>query len=239
MRLLPLKAAADGHVQNLAYMNEAMTKSLLDTPAVLDDVRWLTEFVTKDGSMLSWYRSAQEGDLVKNFMNGKTAFEIGGDWLLPRLQREAKFNWDILPFPRGQLNQYSFHIYGPLALLSGSEHKEEAYKWISFQFELEAQKWKIDEGANASVIDPELTDYIDKAPIWQGRNIEAVKMTKDDGLVLPGATIPGFSDYNWVNMINEIVFNGYDAKHLTPETEAWNKKTQQLREQWQKAAPKG
>ncbi|MGO4109090.1 ABC transporter substrate-binding protein [Paenibacillus sp. YAF4_2] len=238
MRLLPLKAAADGHVPNLAYMNEAMTKSLLDMPAVLDDVRWLTEFVTKDGSMLSWYRSAQEGDLVKNFMNGKTAFEIGGDWLLPRLQREAKFNWDILPFPRGKLNQYSFHIYGPLALLSSSEHKEEAYEWISFQFELEAQKWKIDEGANASVIDPELTDYIDKAPIWQGRNIEAVKMTKDNGLVLPGATIPGFSDYNWVNMINEIVFNNYDVNHLIPETEAWNKKTQQLREQWQKAAPK-
>lgn len=232
MRLLPLKAAADGHAQNLAYLNENMTQSLLGTPAVLDDVEWLTEFVTEDGSMLSWSKAKEQHDVARNFLNGKTAFEVGGDWLLPRLNREAMFNWDILPFPRGKQNQYSLHIYGPLALLSGSQHKEEAYKWISFQFELEAQKWKIDEGANASVIDPELTDYIDKTPIWQGRNIEAVKMTKDNGLVLPGATIPGFSEYNWVNMINEIVFNGYEAKHLIPETKAWNKKTLQLREQW-------
>lgn len=186
----------------------------------------------EDGSMLSWSKAKEQHDIARNFMNGKTAFEVGGDWLLPRLKRDAKFNWDIMPFPRGKLNQYSFHIYGPLALLSGSEHKDEAYKWISFQFELEAQKWKIDEGANASVIDPELTDYIDKAPIWQGRNIEAVKMTKDNGLVLPGATIPGFSEYNWVNMINEIVFNGYDIEHLIPETVSWNKETLQLREQW-------
>ncbi|GLX67748.1 ABC transporter substrate-binding protein [Paenibacillus glycanilyticus] len=238
MRLLPLKAAADGHAANLAYLNDNMTQSLLNTPAVLDDVRWLTEFVTEDGSMLSWSKAKEQHDVVRSFMNGKTAFEVGGDWLLPRLKREANFNWDILPFPRGKKDQYSFHIYGPLALLSGSEHKEEAYKWISFQFELEAQKWKIDEGANASVIDPELTDYIDQAPIWQGRNIEAVKMTKDNGLVLPGATIPGFSDYNWVNMINEIVFNGYDANHLIPVTNAWNQQTLQLREKWKQQTVK-
>ncbi|WP_336774725.1 ABC transporter substrate-binding protein [Paenibacillus sp. MMO-58] len=238
MRLLPLKAAADGHAANLAYLNEGMTQSLLDTPAVLGDVRWLADFVTEDGSMLSWSKAKEQHDVARNFMNGKTAFEVGGDWLLPRLKRDAKFNWDIMPFPRGKLNQYSFHIYGPLALLSGSEHKDEAYKWISFQFELEAQKWKIDEGANASIIDPELTDYIDKAPIWQGRNIEAVKMTKDNGLVLPGATIPGFSEYNWVNMVNEIVFNGYDIEHLIPETEVWNKRTLQLREQWKQQTSK-
>ncbi|GMK47874.1 hypothetical protein PghCCS26_50040 [Paenibacillus glycanilyticus] len=238
MRLLPLKAAADGHAANLAYLDESMTQSLLYTPAVLDDVRWLSGFVTEDGSMLSWSKAKEQHDVARNFMNGKTAFEVGGDWLLPRLKKDAKFNWDILPFPRGKLNQYSFHIYGPLALLSGSEHKDEAYKWISFQFELEAQKWKIDEGANASVIDPELTDYIDEAPIWQGRNIEAVKMTKDNGLVLPGATIPGFSEYNWVNMINEIVFNGYDIEHLIPETTSWNKKTLQLREQWKQQTAK-
>ncbi|MGO4546058.1 ABC transporter substrate-binding protein [Paenibacillus sp. 2TAB23] len=230
MRLLPMKSAADGHAPNLAYLNERLTQSLLHTPNILDDVRWLQEFVTKDGSMLSWEAAAANGEVVRQFANGKTAFEIGGDWLLPRLQKEATFEWDILPFPRGKVNQYSFHINGPLALLSGSQHKEEAYKWISFQFEMEAQKWKIEKGANASVIDPELTAYIDQVPLWQGKNIEAVKMTKDNGLVLPGATIPGFSEYNWINVVNDIVFQGHDVNRIIPETEAWNKKTLELRE---------
>ncbi|OBZ12570.1 ABC transporter substrate-binding protein [Bacillus sp. FJAT-26390] len=234
MRLLPMKAAADGHAPNLAYLNERLTQSLLNTPAVMEDVRWLTEFVTKDGSMLSWSKSAEQGDVVKQFINGKTAFEIGGDWLLPKLQKEAKFEWDILPFPRGKVNQFSFHILGPLALLSGSKHKEEAYKWISFQFETEAQKWKIEKGANASVIEPELTAYIDQVPLWQGKNIEAVKMTKDNGLVLPGATIPGFSEYNWINVINDIVFQGHDINRIIAETEAWNKQTLELRKKWKR-----
>ena len=234
MRLLPMKAAADGHAPNLAYLNEKLTQSLLSTPDVLEDVRWLSEFVSKDGSMLSWAESAEEGDVVKQFINGKTAFEVGGDWLLPRLQKEASFEWDILPFPRGKVNQYSFHIYGPLALLKGSKHKEEAYKWISFQFETEAQKWKIEKGANASVIEPELTAYIDQVPLWQGKNIEAVKMTKDNGLVLPGATIPGFSEYDWINVINDIVFQGQDVNRIIPETEAWNQKTLELRKKWKR-----
>ncbi|MDQ8734692.1 extracellular solute-binding protein [Paenibacillus sp. LHD-38] len=234
MRLLPMKAAADGNAPNLAYLDEKLRQSLLSTPAVMDDVRWLSEFVTKDGSMLSWEESADKGDVVRQFTNGKTAFEIGGDWLLPRLQKEAPFDWDILPFPRGKVNQYSFHINGPLALLSGSKHKEEAYKWISFQFEMEAQKWKVEKGANASVIDPELTAYIDQVPLWQGKNIEAVKMTKDNALVLPGATIPGFSEYNWINVINDIVFQGHGIHLIIPQTEAWNQKTLELREQWKR-----
>ncbi|WP_139997110.1 ABC transporter substrate-binding protein [Paenibacillus paridis] len=234
MRLLPMKSAADGHSANLAYLNERLTQSVLASPNVMEDVRWLSEFVSKDGSMLSWADSAKQGDVVKQFINGKTAFEVGGDWLLPSLQREAKFEWDVLPFPRGKAGQYSFHIYGPLALLSGSQHKEEAYKWISFQFEMEAQKWKIENGANASVIDPELTAYIDQVPLWQGKNIEAVKMTKDNGLVLPGATIPGFSEYDWINVINDIVFQGDDLNRIIASTEAWNKKTLELREKWKR-----
>lgn len=232
MRLLPMKSAADGHAPNLSYMNERLNQSLLNTPEVMADVRWLTEFVTVDGSMQSWEEATKQGDVTRDFLNGKTAFEVGGDWLLPRLQKNAKFEWDILPFPRGKLNQYSFHIYGPLALLSGSKHKDEAYKWISFQFEMEAQKWKMEKGANASVLDPELTAYLDKVPLWQGKNLEAVKMTKDNGLVLPGATIPWFSEYDWINVINDIVFGGSDPNRVIASTDAWNKKTLELRQQW-------
>jgi multiple sugar transport system substrate-binding protein len=230
-RLLPAKAVADGYAPNLSYMNAELTQSLLHTPDILNEVRWLQEFVTKDGSWLTSAKSKELGGTTNKFINGKTAFDIGGDWVLPGLAKDAKFQWDVLPFPKGKQKQVTFHIYGPLALLSGSKHKNEAYKWISFQFEQEAQKWKIDQGANASIIDPQLTAYIEQSPLWKGKNVEGVKLTKDMPSVAPGPTIPAFSDYNWVNSVVDVVFNAKDVNSLIPLTEQWNKKTLEMRSQ--------
>lgn len=232
-RMLSAKSVADGHAPNLAYMNQDLTQSLLNTPDIMNDLRWMQEFITKDGSQLNYADNAAQGDVLGQFINGKAAFEIGGDWVLPGLHREAQFNWDVLPFPRGKVTQVTYHIYGPLALLSGSQNKDAAYKYISFQFEMEAQKWKIEKGANASVQDPELTAYIDQVPLWEGKNIEAVKLTKDMGMVGPGATIPGFSEYQWADNIINIILGGGDLNEVIATTEAWNKRTLELREQMQ------
>ncbi|QGG55672.1 ABC transporter substrate-binding protein [Paenibacillus sp. B01] len=229
MRLLSTKAIADGHAANLHYMNEDLTQSLLSTPDVMNDAKWLREFVTKDGSMQSEADANATGNVTKEFINGKTGFAIGGDWVLPTLKEKASFEWDVLPFPKGKVSQPGYSIYGPLALLSGSKHKEEAFLWLSFQFTPEAQKWKIDQGANASVVDAELTAYYDQAPIWEGKNIEAVKMARENAKVQPGLTVPGWNEYNYNNIMNDIIFGDRDINDLIPETEAWNKKTAELR----------
>ncbi|MBJ6362239.1 ABC transporter substrate-binding protein [Paenibacillus sp. GCM10012307] len=231
MRLTSTKAIADGHAANLQYLNADLTQSLLNTPDVMNDIRWLAEFVSKDGSMQSNAKAAEQGDVTREFINGKTAFAIGGDWVLPNLKENAKFEWDVLPFPKGKVSQPGYSIYGPLSLLSGSKHKEEAFLWISFQFSKEAQKWKIDQGANASVIDPELTAYYEQTPMWQGKNIEAVKIAKENAVIQPGVTIPAWSEYNWNNIVNEIVFDGADINKLIPETDKWNKRTLEVRDQ--------
>ncbi|MDQ8734709.1 extracellular solute-binding protein [Paenibacillus sp. LHD-38] len=230
MRVLSTKAIADGHADNIHYMNEDLTQSLLNTPDVMNDVRWLSDFVWKDGSMQSNAKAAESGDVTREFINGKTGFAIGGDWVLPGLKKDAKFEWDVLPFPRGIVSQPGYSIYGPLSMLSGSKHKEEAFLWISFQFSKEAQKWKIDQGANASVIDPELTAYYDETPMWEGKNKEAVKIAKENAKIQPGVTIPAWSEYNWNNILNEIIFDGADINKLIPETEKWNKRTLEVRE---------
>lgn len=230
MRLLSMKAIADGHAANIHYMNEDLTQSLLATPDVMNDVKWLQELVTKDGSMQSEAAANAGGNVTKEFINGKTAFAIGGDWVLPTLKEKAAFNWDVLPFPKGKVSQPGYSIYGPLSLLSGSQHKEEAFLWLSFQFTKEAQKWKIDQGANASIVDAEMTAYYDKAPIWEGKNIEAVKIAQQNAKIQPGLTIPGWSEYNYNNIMNDIIFGDRDINDIIPETEAWNKKTMELRQ---------
>jgi maltose-binding protein MalE len=181
--------------------------------------------------MQSYAEAKEKGDVTTKFINGKTGFAIGGDWVLPGLKKDAKFNWDVLPFPKGKKSQPGYTIYGPLSLLKGSKHKDEAFLWISFQFSKEAQKWKIDQGANASVIDPELTAYYDKSPMWQGKNIEAVKIAQKNAVIMPGATVPAWNDYNWNNIMNDIVMGDGDIDRIIPETEAWNKKTLEVRAQ--------
>jgi len=229
MRLLSTKAIADGHAANIHYLNEDLTQSVMNTPDVMNDVKWLSEFVWKDGSMQSNEAADQSGGVTREFLNGKTGFAIGGDWVLPNLKENANFEWDVLPFPRGKISQPGYSIYGPLGLLSGSKHKDEAFLWISFQFSKEAQKWKIDQGANASVIDQELLDYYDESPMWQGKNKEAVKMAKENAKIQPGVTIPAFGEYNWNNIMNDIIFGGDDINRIIPETEAWNKRTLEVR----------
>ncbi|RKP53085.1 extracellular solute-binding protein [Cohnella endophytica] len=228
MRLLSTKAVADGHAANLQYMNEDLTQSVMNSPEVMSDVKWLQEFVTKDGSMQSNDAATASGNVSREFKNGKTGFAIGGDWVLPGLKKEAKFNWDVLPFPRGTQSQPGYTIYGPLSLLAGSKHKEEAFLWLSFQFTMEAQKWKIDQGANASVIDPALTAYYDETEMWKGKNTEAVKIAKENAKIQPGLTVPGWGEYNWNNIMNDIIFGTRDINDIIPETEAWNKKTLEL-----------
>lgn len=228
LHFLTAVAVANGSAPNLNYMNEDLTQSVLNTPAVLEDVKWMQELMTKDGSLPGHAKAKELGDSINNFINGKTLFDVGGDWVLEPLSKQAKFNWDVLPFPVGKAKQATYHIYGPIAVLSGSKHKEEAYKWISFQFEMEAQKWKIDHGSNASVIDDAITAYVDESPLWQGKNKEAVKLTKDMCCIAPGPTIPAYAEYPWSSTLGPVM-DGTDVNSIIPAIDAWNKKTLELR----------
>ncbi|MFD0671246.1 ABC transporter substrate-binding protein [Cohnella sp. GCM10027633] len=230
MRLLSTKAVADGHADNLNYMNADLTQSRMGEPDVINDIKWLSEFVTKDGSMLNNTKAAEQGNLVNEFINGKTGFAIGGDWVLPKLKESAPFEWDVLPFPKGKVSQAGYTIYGPLALLAGSKHKEEAFLWLSFQFTQEAQKWKIDQGANASIIDPAIDAYYAETEMWKGKNFEAVQIAKKEAKIQPGVTIPGWGEYQWNNLGNQMITGDEpDFSLIAPATETWNKRTLELR----------
>ena len=102
MRVLSTKAIADGHAANIHYMNEDLTQSLLNTPDVMNDVRWLADFVWKDGSMQSNAKAAEQGDVTREFINGKTGFAIGGDWVLPGLKKGCEIRVGCLAFPTRQ-----------------------------------------------------------------------------------------------------------------------------------------
>ncbi|MCQ6557680.1 extracellular solute-binding protein [Paenibacillus mendelii] len=223
---------ANGSADNLIFMNKNLTQSVANTPEVIADLKWLQDLTTKwhvrptaaEGEKLGWERG-------NNFLTGKVLFSMGLDWLLPGYQKEAKFEWDILPMPRGKATQATLQIQGPTAILSASKHKAEAFLWLSFQYELEMQKWMMRNGSNTWVIHPELEDYIDQVPLWQGKNKEAVKMTTTMCCGMPGASVPDWSEYQGTidTAIIGPMYDGSDLNAIIPKVEAFNKKTLESR----------
>lgn len=232
LHFLSAIAVANGSSPNTSYMNADWTQSVLNTPAVQDDVKWMQGFVQKDGSLAS---GKQAADLALadggEFVKGKSLFDVGGDWSLPILEQSATFEWDVLPFPKGKAKQVVYGMLGALGMNSASKHKDEAYKWISFQYETEAQKWKIDHGALASVIDDEVQNYYSQSPMWQGRNFDAIKYMNELGCCTDlTQKLPAFSEYSWTQTL-QVVVGEAKVEDLIPMVEKFNKRTLEVREQ--------
>ncbi|MBP1989442.1 ABC transporter substrate-binding protein [Paenibacillus eucommiae] len=221
---------ANGNAANLMFLNEDFTQSVAHTPGVLADLKWLQELTTKwhvrpsgeEGIKLGW-------ETANNFLTGKVLFTLGADWVLPGYQKDATFEWDILPLPKGKVKQATVSMLGAIGIPSASKHKEEAFKWISFLYEVEAQKWMARNGSNTFIIDPELDKAIDEAPVWQGKNVEAVKMSRTMCCLLLGTPELDFYQVNVDNVLTGLLENGGDINSIVPSVEAFNKKTLETR----------
>ncbi|BBH22157.1 hypothetical protein Back11_35020 [Paenibacillus baekrokdamisoli] len=232
LHFLRAVSTANGNAANLDFMNADLTQSVMNTPGVLEDIRWMKEFVTKDGSLASTAKAAELGlDANADFMAGKSLFEFIGDWSLSNLNKNASFEWDVLPLPKGKAKQVTYGMVGAFGLAKASKHKEEAYKWISWQFTKTAQKWKIDQGASASIIDDEVFAYYDETPMWKGKNIEAVKATNQFKCCLSMLQkIPASSTMPLAQTI-QIVLGDLEPESVIPLVDQWNAQTVKVRKE--------
>ncbi|QNK54873.1 extracellular solute-binding protein [Paenibacillus sp. PAMC21692] len=224
---------ANGHAPNLRFFNEDLSQNLLNTPDVLADMKWLQELTTKwhvrpsdeEAEKLGWEKA-------NNFLTGKVLFTLGADWVIPGYNELATFDWDVLPLPRGKEKQVTVQLLGPIAMLSASKNKDAAFKWISFQFELEAQKWNVKNGSNTFVIHPDIDDEIDRTPTWKGKNTEVIKMTKEMCCYLPGPTIPDFDEFQNIDAaLFESMYKEFDITSLVSRVDKFNESTMKLRKE--------
>lgn len=107
----------------------------LDEPEAVAALQFLADMGTKSYIAPS-PAYAQSGSL--SFDTGNVAMIYDGVWSSVRY-REAKFDWDVAPFPNGKV-PVSMGWYSPLSITSKASHKEEAWKWISFCTSAEGQK---------------------------------------------------------------------------------------------------
>ena len=72
--------------------------------------------------------------MAQMFLQGRLGMHLSGRWLVPKYRQEAKFDWDVVEFPRKDKNSQSIV---PLdasgwALSKSSAHKQEAVKLIKY-----------------------------------------------------------------------------------------------------------
>ncbi|MFK7692106.1 ABC transporter substrate-binding protein [Paenibacillus sp. HJGM_3] len=227
-------AMANGHADNLFYLNKDMTQSVLNTPDALADFRWWQELQSKDHSLPNYEESKATGfnrAMDGTFITGKVLFNVGGSWVGKTTKDNAKFNWDILPFPKGTVKQVGVNSTGQVAILSGSKNKEAAMKLLAFQFEKEEELANIKDSFFPVTVDPDLNKAIAETDVWKGKNVTASTLPC---CTRPGPNIPAWNDYYaaWNGYINDALFNGKDINTtVIPNIEAWNKKTLDLRKQ--------
>ncbi len=70
--------------------------------------------------------------MAQLFLQQKMAMHLSGRWLVPKYRAEAKFDWDIAPFPSGKNGSVVNIDASGYALSKKSKHKKEALKFIKF-----------------------------------------------------------------------------------------------------------
>lgn len=70
--------------------------------------------------------------MAQLFLQQKTAMHLSGRWLVPKYRQEAKFDWDIVPFPNGTKGSVVNIDSSGYALAKSSRHKDEALKFINY-----------------------------------------------------------------------------------------------------------
>ncbi|WP_224753377.1 extracellular solute-binding protein [Paenibacillus terricola] len=215
-----LYSIANGHAEHPFFMNGDLTESVIDTPEVIADLQWLYDLVNKHQVIIN---EKLIGTFpIQPFFEGKTlllAAEYPPDpsW---------KFDWDVLPMPRGTKKQATMHQITPMGILQASQYKEEAYKFISFFYELETQKFLADEAKVTTVRHPELDHYYDEISHWKGKNVEAIKLSNTIGYLDPIVMdtvyhkqyLPLYHDNSWKLFSGEFSFSD-----VTKEIDNWSK----------------
>lgn len=70
--------------------------------------------------------------MAQMFLQEKIAMHLSGRWLVPKYREEAKFDWDIAPFPAGTSGSVVNIDSSGYAISKNSKHKKEALKFIEF-----------------------------------------------------------------------------------------------------------
>ncbi len=128
----PALPMANGHAANIYGLNETLTKSLMDQPEVMDDMQWFANLIAQDKVLLDKQASEAAGIKEDRWTSGNALFTIHVSALMETWDTALKFNWDVLPIPKGTARQVGLMWNQPLIMTKASKHKDAVWKFMSF-----------------------------------------------------------------------------------------------------------
>jgi len=70
--------------------------------------------------------------MAQLFLQGRVAMHLSGRWLVPKYRQEAKFDWDVVEFPKGSAGSIMPMDSSGWAISKSSKHKSEAVKLVQY-----------------------------------------------------------------------------------------------------------
>ena len=134
----------------------------LDAPEAIEALQYWTDLVQK-GYASKDVITQQQNDVINSYMAGNYAMAVGGPWELPRIQKDAKFDWRVttLPVKDGKNIRASslggFHF----AIPKGAKEVDGAFKAIEFM----SRPTFFQDGWKSGLMAPRSDSEV-KDPLW-------------------------------------------------------------------------
>ncbi|WP_345762399.1 ABC transporter substrate-binding protein [Diaminobutyricibacter sp. McL0608] len=165
------------------WLNANHTKVTVTDPKFVDALQWVADLNLKDHVVPTPAEQSALPD-YQRFVDGKVAMMGIGPWNQGGLWNDAKFNWDIMPWPVSPATGKEAIWYGSigLAVSNTSKDKSDASNLAAFlAFNKDAQQTNIDKGqAIPNLVDMAKNNYLktDKAP---ANKQEFIRIIEDYG----------------------------------------------------------
>jgi multiple sugar transport system substrate-binding protein len=121
---LPYVWSAGGNL-----VNEARNRCLLNQPASLNGLAFYADLRNRHHVAP---RQDESGSATMSdfFLQQKIAMMVSGRWSVPVLREQAKFQWDVVPFPKGTAGSRVGIDASGYAIASATKHPEAAWKLV-------------------------------------------------------------------------------------------------------------
>jgi multiple sugar transport system substrate-binding protein len=165
------------------WLNADHTKVTVTDPEFVEALQWVADLSLVEGVVPT---SEEESSLpsFQRFMDGKTAMMGVGPWNQGGFWADAKFTWDLMPWPVSPATGERAIWYGGIgfAVSNKSDDKEDASNLAAFlAFNEDAQRTNMEQGqAIPNLIDMTTNEYLtsDKLP---ANKQEFIRIIEDYG----------------------------------------------------------
>jgi multiple sugar transport system substrate-binding protein len=107
------------------------SKFLLNSPPSVEGLQFYLDLRYKH-HVAPTPEEAQDRGPFTMFLNGQTGMIVDGRWRVPTLKARAKFDFDVVPFPRGKAGSIVDIDGSGWVMAAGTRNPEAAWKLLSF-----------------------------------------------------------------------------------------------------------